>query len=317
MMTSNVFPQNYILKAPQTSTVEFLSFVETEEIIPYSRKQLENIRKNNQSEKEDLLSLLEQAQESFLKDHLKSSSEYFYTIVKKVHDRDWGEESRKIIFYSFLRLSQIENKEESSEIFLHSAIVFAPELEPDKKLFPPPLVEKFNKIKAGLPRISIRFRDIFPLHEVLLVNGREISVQKKLNFPNGEYRVTALSSSHKTWRQVTSLSKLIRKRIITPAWVKGSCTQPIISKNLKRHWVLFPHFCLWKQPFLETPKDKALSQQVLIDQKDQFQLKKYSKWVLLGTGLVILALIFIPNVKTPPGEKEIESKPRPTRKVGF
>ena len=70
LISSNVF-SNYLLRAPQTSMIEFRSFVETDQVFPYAKKQLKSIRENNKSEQEDLTSLLEQAQESFFEKPLK------------------------------------------------------------------------------------------------------------------------------------------------------------------------------------------------------------------------------------------------------
>ena len=313
MTSSNAF-SNYLLRAPQTSMIEFRSFVETEQAVPYARKQLELIRENNKSEQEDLIALLEQAQESFLKDHLKNAGDYFYSIVKQAYDKDWNKESQKIIFYSFLRLSQIESKGSAPDSFLHSAVLFAPELEPEERLFPPPLIKKFKAIKSSVHRLNIQLKPIFPFHEILLINGKEISLEEKLNLPYGEYRVTSLSSSHKTWTRVISLSQLIRLKIVTPPWVKGSCTQAIVPENLQNYGVLFPDFCVWKKPL------KAMSSQpLLVKDKPGIAWNKYAKWIVVGGGAVILSVVLASYVQSTSKTKEkIEpQKRKPTRKVGF
>ena len=313
LISSNAF-SNYLLRAPQTSIIEFRSFVETEQAFPYARKQLKSIRENNTPEQKDLISLLEQAQESFLKDHLKNAGDYFYSIVRQAYNKDWNEESQKIIFYSFLRLSQIESKGSAPESFLHSAVLFAPELEPEEHLFPPPLIEKFKAIKSSVHRLGIRLKPIFPLHEILLINGKEVSLEEKLNLPYGEYRVTALSSSHKAWTRVISLSRLIRSKVITPSWVKGSCTQAVIPEKLKNYSVLFPDFCVWKKP-LKT----MLTQPSLMKDKPDIPWNKYVKWAVMGAGTVVLAVVLGSYVQSTSRKKEkIEpQKRKPTRKVGF
>ena len=141
--------------------IEFRSFVETDQVFPYAKRQLKSIRENNKSEQEDLTSLLEQAQESFLKNHLKNAGDYFHAIVKQAYDKDWNEESRKVIFYSFLRLFQIESKGSAPESFLHSAVLFAPELEPDEQIFPPPLIAKFKAVKSSVQGVDIRLKPVF------------------------------------------------------------------------------------------------------------------------------------------------------------
>ena len=313
LTSSNVF-SNYLLRAPQTSMIEFRSFVETDQVSPYARKQLKSIRENNKSEQEDLISLLEQAQESFLKDHLKNAGDYFRSIVKQAYDKDWNEESQRIIFYSFLRLFQIESKGSTPESFLHSAVLFAPKLEPDEKIFPPPVIKKFKAIKSSVHRIDVHLKPIFPLHEILLINGKEVHLEEKLNLPYGEYRVTALSSSHKAWTRVISLSRLIRSKIITPSWVKGNCTQAIIPENLQNYWTLFPDFCVWKKPLKTIPV-----QPILVKKKTDIPWNKYAKWVVVGGSAVILAVILAHSIQSTSKTKEMREpqKRKPTRKVGF
>lgn len=326
---SYVFSQTYFLKAPQTSMIEFLSFLEMEQALPYSQQQLKFIRKSSQSAKNDLISLLEQAQKSFLKDHLKSASEYFTSIIQQAYSRDWDEEARKIIFYSFLRLAQIESKEESSDSFLHSAVVLDPSLEADPRLFPPPMAAKIKEIKKNLPRASVRFKNIFPFHEVLLINGKETSLQEKIKLPYGEYRVTALSSSHEKWSQTASLSQLMRNRAAAPAWVQGSCTQAAVPGNLENYGVVFPGSCIWKKPFPHTLQNQVLSQKARSGLKNtKNHQSPYSKWVLAGAGAVIIAVIAVPYFKrknTPLDESSDRSKKsskaskvrRPSIKIGF
>ena len=214
---------NYVVKAPQTSWIEFISYLESESSLSYAEKQKEWLQKNLEIERKEILSLLDQAQESFLKGHLKDASEYFNEITKRAYKKDWDSETQKIIFYSFLRLAQIEKRGNFPESFLHSAITFASHLNPDPNIFQPPFIEKFNQIKKQLPLIYFRLGKIFSNHEKVLINGKEFPMDKKIRLPYGKYRVTALSSSHKSWNQVILISELVRKNIVTASWVRGGC----------------------------------------------------------------------------------------------
>ena len=249
-----------------------------------------------------------------MKNHLKNAGDYFHAIVKQAYDKDWNEESQRIIFYSFLRLFQIESKGSAPESFLHSAVLFAPELKPDEQIFPPPLIEKFKAIKSSVQGVDVRLKPIFPLHEILLINGKEVHLEKKLNLPYGEYRITALSSSHKSWTRVISLSQLIRSKIITPSWIKGSCTQAMIPEKLQNYWTLFPDFCVWKKPLKTMPV-----QPILAKKKSDIPWNKYAKWIVVGGGAVVLAVVLAHSIQSTSKTKEKREpqKRKPTRKVGF
>ena len=322
-----------VIKAPQTSMEEFQTYIQTESEVSYAMHQLQKIRESNSQAKLDLQLLLEQAQEGFLKDHLKNAGELFRTITKKAYQYDWDQESQDIIFYAFLRLAHIEWKGESPEVFLHSAILFAPHKQPDESLFPPPLVQKFNDLKKQLPLLTIHWNRIFSSHDVILVNGKEVSADQPIRLPYGEYRVTALSSAYKKWsRKRIAISHLVQKKIITPAFVRGSCQQLVMQQSLKQHRVLFPHFCITSLLAIHTDTTRAISQKIHqniqthsaknldTNFKKDFTTKKnhwwtYSKWTLLGAGLLAGAFFIFSNDEGHTIPPSIPQKPTVT--IGF
>ena len=307
---------SFLLKAPQTSLEEFSAYTEVEEgVISYAQYQRNQIQKNLENEKRDILSLLNQAQESFLKDHLKRASEYFHEITKKAYKRDWDDEVQKIIFYSFLRQAQIESHGSLGEAFLHSAVLFAPHLSPDATLFPPPLVSKWNQLKKTLPSAYLSFHNIFPFHEVILINGQPFDLYKKHQLPYGQYRVTALSSSHKKWSKVISLSKLIQKRIVTAVWIQGSCKNPVVSKQFRNSQILFPDFCLWNGAVANYEKAPPPLKPQILEEK-----KKSYAWIWGVLGVVVAGgaswlLYQAATSQDPPQAPPPERQP--TRKIGF
>jgi len=293
------YPIPVLLKAPQTPLEEFAAYAQTEDTTPYSKTQLDQIRKQSGA-LQQLTALLEQAQRSFLKDHLKQSGDYFRSIVQRAYERDWVEEAQKIIFYSFLRLAQIEWKGLSAEALLHSASVFASHLDPSADLFPPPLIQKFQSIKKNQSRISLSLEQIFPFHEIVLINGRVFS--NVVQFPYGEYRVTALSSSHKKWSRVISLSKLVQKRIVTAPLVSGSCQHPVFSKGVDRHQVLFPDFCVWANDLKVDPAQFYVSGEIQKSVEDventSYEWKKWGAIALITAGVVTAVIILTNNKRS-------------------
>lgn len=301
-----------LLKAPQTPLEEFFAYVQTEDIVPYSKAQLEEIQEQS-TDVQELTVLLEQAQKSFLKGHLNQAGDYFRTITQRAYEKDWVEEAQKIIFYSFLRLAQIEWKGLSAEALLHSASIYAPHLQPETRLFPPPLMQKFQSIKKNLSKISLSLKQVFPFHETILINGRVFS--NKTQLPYGEYRVTALSSSHKKWSRVISLSQLVQKRVVTVPLVSGSCRQAVFSKGVNKHQVLFQDFCVWNAnaqastSYPETEIQKNIED--LENTLPQRDLKKWGAFALVAIGIAAVVLI------TTQKSSGKDSKKPPKLKKGF
>ena len=311
--------EKIIVQAPQTPKEEFLAYIDTENLISYSEFQLKQIQKQEKPLQE-LLILLEQAQKSFLKDHLSQAGEYFRLITKKAFDENWTKEARNIIFYSFLRLAQIEWKDPSAEVFLHSAVIFDLSLEPKPELFHPPLIQKFDRIKKNLPKIKLSLSRIFPFHSSILINGRVFSSKENIELPYGKYFVTALSSSHKAWHRILNISQLVQKRVTTSPIVRGHCSQAIFSKKMKKRQTLFPNFCLW-QPSIDPKKDEGNEKSLSAIEKNvlatphNFQWKPYIKWgVLAGVGAFAVYLIASSANKP---KKQEEAKHTPIIKKGF
>ena len=305
-----------VLKSAETPQTEFQTYLKTEKAMAYSQFLLGEIQNQDTA---PLVSLLGQAQEAFLKDHLKTAGEYFQSIVDKAHKKDWVHSARKIIFYSYLRLAQIEWKGGNAEAFLLMALIFADDMEPDASLFPPPLIKKFSTLRKNLPRLSLHFKKIFPRHEVILINGRVFSSNDKPSLPYGSYRVTALSSSHQKWNQVVSLSQLSQKKVRTAGLVSGSCKNPIVPQKFMEHSILFPDFCWWSRPIngaqAETTADRL--DDLSSPPKKPFIQDKKKLMIGLGVlaGGVVLFSALNSSGKTAPDKKQ--SSKKATVKIGF
>ena len=319
-----------ILKAPGTASAEFKAYVETEEVESYARVLLKEI-KSSKNDERVLRSLLSSAQESFLKGHLRTSGDYFNSITKKAYEKDWTDKAREIIFYSFLRLAQIEWKGRNPEVFLHSAFLFASDLQPDASLFPPPLVQKFNMMKKNSPSTPVLLNHIFPFHELILINGKVFNLYDDLKLPYGKYRVTALSSSHELWNRVISLAELSQKRIVTAPLVRGTCQNPIVSKKFKTYQILFSDFCLWAQSvngvktLKESPaglksistKENSGGSHHLNSGREPLKISPASKWTALALSAVVLGAVYYLSHEGK-DEKETKKQPsKPTIKIGF
>ena len=309
-----------LIRSAKTNMNEFLAYSETEPVKTYAQYQLDQIRKNPRPLK--LTEILKQAQEEFLSHEPERSKKSFLIITEHIHSFDWGKEERKIIFYSLLRLAQLERNEQKKRLLLQEAVAFSLDIQLDLQVFPPPLVKLYLQTRKQTAFIPLNLQKVFPQHEVVLINGKTYSHAEKVILPYGMYRVTALSSSHKTWNQSLSLSRLISKTVKTSSLVKGSCKQMGINHlPLKNYRILFPNFCVWhslKNQLAQRQSELKLTEYLADPGKRKQWYEEELLWV--GAALVLAAgtIFILSGDSEEPVEKNNEKKQQsPSIKVGF
>ena len=309
-----------LIRSHKTAMTEFLAYSKTESIRTYAQHQLDNNRKKPRPIQ--LSEVLKQAQEDFLSHEPERSKKSFSLITEHIHAFDWTEEERKIIFYSLLRLAQLERNEQKKRLLLQEAVVFSLDIKLNLQVFPPPLVELYLKIKKQTNFISLNLKKIFPWHEIVLINGKVYAHTDEIMLPYGMYRVTAFSSSHTNWSQNLSLSRLITKRVNTFSLVSGSCKEASINTfTLKDYRILFPNFCIW-----HSMKDQIVPKQKELKLADLNELDKKKQWyeeelLWVGAALVLaVGAVFILSIDkdgdTPKKDNQTQ-KSKPSIKVGF
>ena len=314
-----------LIRAPHTTAVEFSAYAETEPIKTYIQYQLDKNKKT--ARPVNLRSLLKQAQMDFLSHEPHHSKKSFQAIVDHIHSFEWNKEERKIIFYSLFRLAQLEKNSQKQTLLLKEALAFSMGLKVDTKLFPPPLTNQYLKIKKSADFVSLNLKQLFPLHPVVIINGRIYSHQEEMALPYGLYRVRALSPSHESWTQTLSLSRLISKRLKTPALVGGSCQKPLVKhkplqeKNIR---ILFPNFCVWnsalqiaKEETKLLPVDMPLAQDFNGSEEEETY---WEEWIWLGVAVVIggTTLWALTRSSKPDKKPEpTEAPQKPVVKIGF
>lgn len=309
-----------LIRSPKTTMTEFLAYSKTEPVRTYAQHQLDNNRKRPRPI--SLRKILKQAQEDFLSHEPERSKKSFSLITEHIHAFDWTEEERKIIFYSLLRLAQLERNEQKKRLLLQEAVVFSLDIKLDLQVFPPPLVELYLKIKNQTTFISLNLEKVFPWHEIILINGKVYEHTDEIRLPYGMYRVTAFSSSHTNWSQNLSLSRLMTKRVNTFSLVSGSCKEASVNNlTLKDYRILFPNFCIW-----HSIKNQLAQKQKELKLADLNKPAKKKQWyeeelLWVGAALVLVAgTVFILSRDKDGKDKEEPKKAsdqKPTIKVGF
>ena len=289
------------VKSVYSSYPEFLVFIESSNSASYADYLIRQQRKQakNFKLKEQLL----KAQELFLSGEDKRAVQAFRGISSLAYRADWDEEDRRIIMYSLLRLAQFEEEPEQRKALLLSASDFFifeinEETYSDYSLFPPPLIEELKEIQKKKNILSLNWTKIFPNHEIILLNGQKLEKYKIPSLPQAVYRITALSSSHKTWGKNISLSKLARQIIETASLTTGTCQKLkllIQKKNIKLAPV---SNCPNLNP-LSSKMENNLAFSPIYSEKEsksntektETTARQWPSWLIVGVSVVALSLI--------------------------
>ena len=249
-----------------------------------------------------------QAQEFYLSGDGASAQKIFGEISALAHSADWRSEQRRIIFYSFLRRAQDENSPEKRKSLLLSAGnlvlwdfgpggAFGPG-DSDRQLFPPPLLEELDGLRASRSVLSVQWKKIFPHHEAILLNGKEVRRESAAQIPEGSYRVSAFSSSHAPWSKILPLSQLLAHPVKAAPLVKGYCG----SLQIKEEWAggnifLFPPSDCEKDIVFSKAWEESLKKRRIplkAENPKQLPQAKTPKWLwALGSGAAAVGLVVL------------------------
>ena len=306
--------------------------------VSYAQYQLKLARKQAQAFqlKEKLMS----AQEFYLSGEETKALKAFQNISQKALQADWAEEERRVLLYAFLRQAQMEAKTEKRTALLLSALEFSlfkiNSLDySDYDLFPPPLLKEIQLIQEKTNSLLIDWNKIFPKHEILLINGQRMEKGKKLKIPQGFYRISAFSSSHRPWSQKQRLSEMLTGKIETTSLTTGWCEKTKIKpENIKTNIKLLPFSNCISKGSLSFKKNKptkkteqSLSAKTLSEQEEKLEsssellnsleleedqkskekksgLSDLPPWLITGAGVLALVLIlsFSQDRETETGE---------------
>ena len=262
-----------------------------------------------------------QAQELYLSGAAAGAQKIFGEISALAHSADWSSGQRRIIFYSFLRRAQGESGPGKRKSLLLSAGslalwdfrpggAFGPE-DPDRELFPPPLLRELDELRSRQPSLSVDWKKIFPHHEIILLNGKRLDKGRKSQIPEGVYRASAFSSSHEPWSKALSLSQLLSHSIKAEPLTKGYCgSLRLRQKFAAENVFLFPPsdcekdlaFSKARQEKLLKSRPPPLKEAEAAGQKAA-QAEDSKKWLwAAGAGLAALVVLFAALSDGPPEE---------------
>ncbi|MCZ0932990.1 MAG: hypothetical protein OXJ52_07550 [Oligoflexia bacterium] len=290
------------IKSAYTPFQEFLVFIESSHSSSYASYLLSQKRERAKSFK--LKNKLLKAQELYLSGESARSVQAFRDISNLAYQADWDKEERRIIMYSLLRMAQMEEEPEKRKALLLSASDFFTaetnkESYSDYNLFPPPLMKELKEIQKKKNDLSLDWNQVFPNHEIILLNGQRLEKNQILSLPQAVYKITALSSSHKAWSKNISLSELAGQTIKTASLTRGPCQKLELltpNKNVKLAPVSScPDLNVLS---LKTKAENALTfNPADLEESETKTAQKTSShwpsWLVLGAGVIALTLAIL------------------------
>lgn len=166
------------------------------------------------------------AQKAFLSGSLSDARKQFDHITKKALAEDWGEPQREIIYFSYLRAAQLANSPDQKEAALNAALRFDVSREPDKAIFPPPLVSQFQALKSKAARFEWHLSSSANGFSIAIVNGKRVSIRGTVTLVAGPNRVTLLSAKYQPVTRVLEARELAKAEIPRIPWIEGTCDNP-------------------------------------------------------------------------------------------
>lgn len=197
----------------------------------FSNYYLQNFPKEKNVDK--LLNEFETAQKYYLVKSYELARQYYENVVAFSDVDEWKDIQRKIIFLSYIRLSELNPHNETDWIL--QALRFSLESDPAKLGVDKVTVKKIAEVKKSFAKETIhwpvgQFKKEF---SYILLNGHNIDLKKieTIKLPSGKFRLTFLSDIYKPQTyQVSSqqIPLLVPTRI---PFVSGSCSKPYVNNE--------------------------------------------------------------------------------------
>lgn len=181
--------------------------------------------------RENLLKLYSEAQKALVSQSQDEARRRFQGLVNLTGADDWSRTEREIFTYAYLRLAQFEVEASRRDAWLANALFVGVDIKPDSKLFPPPILRRFEQLRAQAPSWKAEAA-IDSEWSRALINGVPCSLQDCPRFPNlpVRVRVTFLSDKWQPQTVQTELSALASVKPDRVAWVKGNCEHTEFSE---------------------------------------------------------------------------------------
>lgn len=249
----------------------------------------------NSDQTTQILELFAEAQQSFLGSNPSDAIAKYKRLVEQSSSADWPKRERQIFFIAFLRLAQLTTGEQEQDDWLKASLNMGDDLAIDSRLIPPPLISRWQKLKAGsyAQEISIKFDE----EDTLLVNGKPcVKVGcRNLQLSEVPVRLTLLSNQRQPLTKIMRPKELVNETFRADPWLQGQCSDYKYLSSTEEYndrAAFWGARCSEKSLHLGITKPNAPTLPVA-EIKSSTPIYK-SKWFWLGTSaLAVVAIVYM------------------------
>ena len=324
LMVANLWAGEVVIQAEQTPEIVYERYLSEN---PKSQSFIQYFLSRKPDLSHRLFSDLKSAQFYFLSGDMEQSQKHFRKMAELQHRANWTAKERKSIHYALMRLFQMERDKNKKSDWLRQAIAFDYEKRPDPKLFPPPVVESYENLRAKMPQSVWPLPEKADLFDKILINGKTRKVHSGFIRTVGEVqRIQFLSNKYSPVHYVTEPKELKKLSIKLTPLARGNCHGAVLSSHFKmtRKWVYVLNDCLSGQGLkgfvgrknysglrsgqetLDLPKDRSFGElQPIGEKKSAFY---QSKWFWIGLSALVTGFTFheLQNNKRSPAKPQQE-----------
>ncbi len=223
-----------LVKAPEANPIAYQSKIDTQSDFISVIDWYFRIHPS-ETNKTRLVELLEDAQMKFVSANPKSSTKSFQDIIDLALVDDWKAEHREVFLYASLRLAQLTEDLKERDKFIRIALSHSFKIEPEKDIFPPPLLRRFDEIKGELQTSDLEPMKFRSKWDAVLINGVMCTLEScpSLVISDIPMRVTWLSNQWQTATELRSSKELSREEYQEPSpnkpWIRGSCLKSSVD----------------------------------------------------------------------------------------
>ena len=243
----------------------------------------------------ELLSKLKSAQFEFLNGDLKKAREHFQKIASLQHLANWGSRERESIHYSLMRLAQLQRGETQRQAWLRQAVALDYYRKPNPKLFPPPLINDYQKLRRKMVQNIWQLPRRAELFDTVLINGKkQKGYSGFIKTVDAVQRIQLLSNRYLPVHYVARPLQLKNLTIKLVPLAYGSCDRPIFNAdvNPKENWIYMTDNCTSnnKLPLMARKSNPIQNSTMILDsmKKKKRSSQFYeSKWFWIGLSSLV------------------------------
>ncbi len=304
LVIMNLWAREVVIQSEQTSDIRYrkhlLENPQSQSFIQYHTSQKTDLTY-------ELLNELKLGQFHFLNGNLEKALEHFKKMAELQHQANWDSRERDGIHYALMRLSQLEKDKAQKQSWLKQAVAFEYGKEPDPKLFPPPLIEDYGKLRKKMIQYVWQLPKQADLFDRVFVNGKSQKGHSGfIKTVGAVQRIQFLSNRYLPVYYVTH-PKQLGKLIIKPvALAQGSCHRPVLNKDINPgwKWSYLLDDCVsnsrdeGRPALVQKPshRQNQINQQVSVDTEKTKGKKKIgfyeSKWFWVGLSVLATGFAF-------------------------